>query len=75
MLFSSDFRRKRPTKIEQLRMLLSDGDWHTTNELVRCIGHTFGVAIFHLRRMHKQIVCQLQPGSSHQYRYRLVPTH
>ena len=71
MLFSS--RPKRTTNVERLRLLLSDGQWHTTRELARRIGHRFGVAVFHLRRMHRQVVCQLQPHSDRQYRYRLVP--
>jgi hypothetical protein len=71
MLFSP--RNRRTSKVDRLRLILSDGQFHTTRELVRRIGHTFGVAIFKLRRMHRQVICQLQPGTGRQYRYRLVP--
>ena len=29
------------TKIEQLAVLLSDGEWHSTSELVEQVGHRF----------------------------------
>lgn len=63
----------RHTKIERLRLILSDGQWHSARELARRLGHAFGVAIYHLRHKGRQIVCQLVPGTSRHYRYRLSP--
>lgn len=41
-------KKQRMTKAEKLYAILSDGRWHSTLELVRRVGHTFGGAKFKL---------------------------
>ncbi len=41
----------KPTKAEKLYTVLLDRAWHATQELVAKVGHTFAVALHHLRRL------------------------
>ncbi len=64
-----------PTKVDQLLAVLSDGDYHGTAELVRRVGHTFGVAVFKVRRdrnLRCDITCERHPSRPTQFRYRLT---
>lgn len=63
------------TKVEELRRVLSDGAWHATGELVRRVGHSFGVAVFHLRRDYArrcEVTCERHPTKPNQFRYRMT---
>ena len=62
----------KKTKVELLHVILLDEQWHSTKELVRKVGHTFGGAIFKLRSYGYRVVRERQPGSRRQHRYRLV---
>ncbi len=43
-------RRPCATRVDLLMAVLSDGAWHSTKELARRVGHTFGGAKFTLSR-------------------------
>jgi hypothetical protein len=74
MFFKSHGHADRPTNAEQLRLLLSDGQWHSTKELSRRIGHTFGFSIWKLRHEeHRDIERRAHPSCRYQHQYRLVP--
>jgi hypothetical protein len=60
--------------MERLLTVLSDGQWHTTAELARKVGHTFVVAKFVLVRRGYEIVREPHPSRRHQHLYRLVST-
>lgn len=71
--------RRRPPggngsrKLDKLRDLLLDGDWHTTTELVEEIGHTFHVPLFILRHVERhKVECTREPGERWLRRYRLA---
>jgi hypothetical protein len=67
-----------PTKVDTLLAVLGDGDWHSTGELVRRVGHTFGMAVFRIRRDRTrwcEITCEPHPDKPNQYRYRLTRYH
>ena len=67
-----------PTKVDELLAILGDGDWHATGELVRRVGHTFGVAVFKARRdrsLRCDIACERHPEKPLQFRYRLTRYH
>lgn len=64
--------RKRRTKRELLATILSDGRYHSTRELVRRVGHTFGGAVFQLRKRHHEVERRSHPTCQHQHQYRLV---
>jgi hypothetical protein len=61
-----------PTRAERLHDLLADGTWHSTRELVRRIGHTFGGAVYVLRRTGYSVACERHPTLAGQHRYRLT---
>lgn len=65
-------RRNTLTKAEKLLAILDDGKWHTTKELVRRVGHTFGGAKFQLARFGYNIMSEPHPARQRQWRYRLV---
>ena len=60
------------TKAEKMLNLLSDGQWHTTKELVRRVGHTFAVAKFNLTNWGYFIEKQSHPKKRFQNQYRLL---
>jgi hypothetical protein len=62
----------RPTKVEKLLTVLGDGETHTTRELVRRVGHTFGTAVFRLRQDGHHIVTSPHPTRRWQSNYQLV---
>lgn len=43
-------RRHRTSRATALRLVLSDGEWHTSTELVSRVGHRFGSAILIISR-------------------------
>ena len=53
-------------------MVLSDGRWHATAELVRRVGHTFVMAKFHLTRQGYDIERRVHPVRRYQFQYRLT---
>lgn len=62
----------RPTKAEKLLTVLRDGEPHATKELVRRVGHTFGGAVFKLRRNGYDIARQGHPSKRYQHEYQLT---
>ena len=64
----------KSTKVEKLYAVLSDGQWHSTKELARRVGHTFHVAKFKLVHYGNQIEKEKHPTKKWQYRYRLLHT-
>ncbi|MFA5061653.1 MAG: hypothetical protein WC526_00725 [Patescibacteria group bacterium] len=63
----------RVTKIERLLRVLGDHDWHSTRELVRRVGHAFGVAKFRLvHSYHYDIERRHHPARRFQFQYRLL---
>lgn len=60
------------TKSERLLEVLRDGEWHSTKELVRRVGHTFGGAVFKLRRFRHEVERQRHPSQRYQHQYRLT---
>ncbi len=63
---------RRGTKAERLLVLLEDERWHSTQELVRRIGHTFAVAKFYLVQCGYCIEKRPHQGAPHQWQYRLT---
>jgi len=70
--FPSATGNQRPTKIEKLYNVLKDGNWHSTKELARKVGHTFGVAKFKLQSFGYRVQVDPHPSKRWQFRYRLV---
>lgn len=66
----------RLSKTEKLLYVLADGDWHSTKELSRRVGHTFAVFKSHLKlRLHRNgrfIEKRRHPLQRYQYQYRLI---
>ncbi len=62
----------RPTKAEKLLSVLGDGKWHSTKELVRRVGHTFGGAKFQVVHFGYRIEAEPHPKKHRQWRYRLA---
>jgi len=60
------------TKVEKLHAVLSDGKWHSTRELARRIGHTFGGAKYRLAQFGYRIEREPHPKKRWQWRYRLL---
>ena len=63
--------RLRTTKIEKLLIVLSDGKWHSTKELVRRVGHSFAVAKFKAMHYGYFIEKRRHPFRTWQWQYRL----
>jgi len=67
----------RSTRADRFLTVLSDHQWHTTSELVRRVGHTFGGAKFGL--IHQGHVIERRPHPTrryqHQYRLRASQMH
>lgn len=62
----------RVTKAKRLHRILADGQWHSTAELVRRVGHTFAVASHALREQGHHIDKRRHLRRPRQYEYRLV---
>lgn len=61
------------TKVAQLYSVLGDYAWHTTQELVRGVGHTFAVAKYKLVRLGYFVGKRRDPGAVRNWLYRLDP--
>lgn len=61
----------RPSKVEKLHAVLSDGHWHTTKELVRRVGHSFSCAKFRLVQYGHRIEKRRHATRKWQWEYRL----
>lgn len=74
------WEKKAPTKAEALRAMLSDGAWHTQQEMGAAVGHRFGAVLFVLHNelsigdgfapVHHQK--QASPKDATRVRYRQV---
>ena len=66
--------RRRRTKAQRLLAILDDRQWHDTQDLVRRVGHTFGMAKFRLvgERYHYTIETRRHAARRRQWQYRLV---
>ena len=62
----------KATKTEKLYAILEDGKWHTTKELARRVGHTFGGAKYTLVKYGIRFEAERHPSRRYQWRYRLV---
>jgi len=67
------FTRSKGTCAKRLIRVLQDTKWHSTRELVRRVGHDFGVAKFHLVRRGYDIRRRFA-AKPNQYEYRLIST-
>jgi hypothetical protein len=54
---------------ERLLLVLSDGKWHSTRELVRRVGHSFAVAKFKLVAAGYAVERRHHPHSRWQWQY------
>ena len=63
--------RSTTPKIERLYAVLADGDWHSTKELVRRVGHTFAGAKRQLTLAGYTIEKRPHPHRRHQWQYRM----
>lgn len=62
------------TRTERLLAVLLDGQWHSTTELVRRVGHTFPVAKYVLIHVDgHEIERRRHPERRFEHQYRLVP--
>lgn len=59
------------TKAEQLYTLLLDRGWHSTQELVQRVGHSFAVAKWRLVQLGYDIAKRRKSGDKTSYEYRL----
>jgi hypothetical protein len=62
----------KPTKTQRLYTALSDGQWHTTQELVRVVGHTFSGAKFRLVHHGYVIKKRRHPTDQRMWQYHLA---
>jgi len=60
------------TKVEKLLAVLSDGQWHSTRELARRVGHSFAVAKFRLVGFGYPVERRRHAMRRHQHQYRLL---
>lgn len=58
------------TTIERLQLVLSDGNWHSTEELVQEVGHRFSATIHVAKQRGDQI--EKRRVGSNQFEYRLL---
>jgi hypothetical protein len=58
------------TTFERLIQVLSDGGWHSTEELVQDVGHRFSATVY----VAKQRGCQIEKRrvNKNQFEYRLL---
>jgi hypothetical protein len=59
------------TKLEKLTIVLSDGQWHSTAELVKTVGHRFSATIHIAVHQHS---CRIEKrrANDRQFEYRMV---
>lgn len=60
------------TKFEKLLLLLSDGNWHSTAELVESVGHRFSATIHIAVHQHRYQIEKRRDGQKFEYRL-LIP--
>lgn len=60
------------TTIEKLLLVLSDGNWHSTEELVREVGHRFSATIYVAKQRGDRI--EKRRMDRNQFEYRLLIT-
>jgi hypothetical protein len=58
------------TTLEKLMLVLSDGNWHVTKELVQEVGHRFSATIHVAKRRGDRI--EKRRVDKNQFEYRLV---
>jgi hypothetical protein len=58
------------TTLERLLKVLSDGNWHSTEELVREVGHRFSATIHIAKQKGDQI--EKRRVGKNQFEYRLL---
>jgi len=58
------------TQLEKLSSVLSDGNWHSTEELVQEVGHRFS-ATLHIAIKKHGFYIEKRRGSDRQFEYRL----
>jgi hypothetical protein len=59
------------TKTDKLLRALEDGRFHSTDELVRRVGHTFVQVKYRLVKLGYPIERQPHPSKPHHFQYRL----
>jgi hypothetical protein len=59
------------TQLEKLTTLLSDGEWHSTEELVQSVGHRFSATIHTATKRHGYQIQKRRDPTSRQFEYRL----
>lgn len=59
------------TQLQRLSSVLSDGNWHSTEELVQEVGHRFSATMHTAIKKHG---CRIEKrrGSDRQYEYRVI---
>jgi hypothetical protein len=60
------------TTIEKLSLALSDGNWHSTEELVKQAGHRFSATIYVAKQRGDRI--EKRRIDKNQFEYRLLVT-
>lgn len=66
-------KKIQPTMVMRLLDVLADGRWHSTKELRRRVGGSFGVAKFYLVTYHGYVVERRpHPTLKNHYQYRLL---
>lgn len=58
------------TTLEKLMLVLSDGSWHSTEELVQEVGHRFSATIYRAKQQGSQI--EKRRVDKNQFEYRLL---
>lgn len=59
--------KKNETQLEKLLRLLSDHEWHWTDELIAEVGHRFSVSVQSAKEKGHKIKRE-QEGRQHRYR-------
>lgn len=59
------------TQLERLSSILSDGHWHSTEELVQEVGHRFSATMHTAIKKHGYRI-EKRRGSDRQYEYRAI---
>jgi hypothetical protein len=59
------------TKLERLKYVLSDGQWHSTSELVEQVGHRFSATLHRAVKEHQWQV-EKRRSDLRTFEYRLV---
>lgn len=59
------------TQLERLSAVLSDGNWHSTEELVQEVGHRFSATIHTASKKHGYRI-EKRRGNDQQFEYRMT---